>query len=349
MIFEKIRIGKTKLENRIAISPMCQYSAQEDGCPSVWHYVHLGSLVKSGAGSLVIESTAVKMDGRISNKDLCLSNKRQANEMKKLIFFLKKINKIPIILQISHAGRKGSSYIPWIKKNTPLPKGKGWQTYSASDIRKDTKWPKPKKLTKKQINRVLNSFVRTCKIANKIGFDGIEIHMAHGYLLHQFLSPISNKRKDEFGGSSFNRNRFPLELSKKIRKIWPKNKILGARITGDDHVAGGININDAINFSKDLKKIGLNYICVSSGGILSKTKLKYKKDAFRLNTAAKIREKVKIKVRTSGNYKDFLFLKKILKAKKIDFVAIGRPFLKNPNWLFKYLLKENKKIAFQHL
>lgn len=201
MIFSKTKIGKFTLRNRVVVSPMCQYSAK-DGSPTKWHYTHLLKLLTSGASMLMLESTAVNKNGKITHSDLCLSSQTQKKNFKRLITFLKSYeNKTPICLQISHAGRKGSSHIPWIKPNTPLSKSNSWTTVSASSIKKDKKWPVPKSLSKKEIKRTISDFEKTSKLALRSGFDGLEIHMAHGYLLHQFLSPISNKRTDEYGGT----------------------------------------------------------------------------------------------------------------------------------------------------
>ena len=340
MIFDKIKVGGISLNNRIVVSAMCQYSAK-NGCPTEWHYSHLGNLATSGAGMLTIESTAVNASGRITHADLCLKTKKQFTEMKKLFLFLKKISNIPICLQIAHAGRKGSSQIPWVKTNTALKKSQlSWKTFSASKIRKDKDWPIPEELSQKQIKNIIKDYSHTIRLAKQIGFEAIEIHMAHGYLLHQFLSPISNKRNDIFGGNFENRIRFPKLILKKARKIWPKNKILGARITASDHLKGGIDIKEAVLFTKQIEKIGLNYICVSSGGILTKTNLNPNKKAFRLKLAEKIKNKTKILVRVSGNLNHPKLLKKII-GKKIDFVALGRAFLKNPRWIFNNLNIKN--------
>ena len=333
MIFDKIKIGGITLKNKIVVSAMCQYSAK-NGCPTEWHYSHLGSLAASGAGMLTIESTAVNMSGRITHADLCLKTKKQFKEMKKLFLFLKKISNIPICLQIAHAGRKGSSYIPWVKKNTPLKKSSSsWKTFSASKIKKDRGWPFPEALSQTQIRNILSDYCHTIRLAKKIGFECIEIHMAHGYLLHQFLSPISNKRKDVFGGNFENRIRFPRLILEKAKKIWPKNRIIGARITASDHLPGGINIKEAIKFVKKIEDVGFNYVCVSSGGILTRTNLNPNKKAFRLKMAGEIKKQTKLHVRASGNLNYPKLLKKII-GKKIDFVALGRPFLNNPRWIF---------------
>jgi len=333
MIFNKIKVAGILLNNRIIVSPMCQYSAK-NGCPTEWHYAHLGSLATSGAGMLTIESTAVNMNGRITHADLCLKTKKQYREMKKLFLYLKKISNIPICLQIAHAGRKGSANIPWVKKNSTLNKKQSpWKTYSASKIKKDKGWPNPVELSQKKIKNIIQDYLNTAQLAKKIGFDGIEIHMAHGYLLHQFISPISNIRTDIYGGSLKNRLRLPTLIMKKINKIWPKNKILGARITATDHLKNGININQAVYFVKQLEKIGLNYVCVSSGGILTKTNLNPNKKAFRLRLATKIKKKTKILVRVSGNLNYPNLLKKVV-GKKVDFVAIARAFLRDPRWIY---------------
>ena len=218
MIYQSIKINKLKLENRVVVSPMCQYSAI-NGHPSSWHYKHLGSLVKSGASMVILESTAVNKEGRITKNDLCLYNEEHKKSFKKLILFLKSIKNIPIFIQLSHAGRKGSAEIPWIKSNSPLKKEDGWQTISSLGIKKDLKWPKPKHATEKDIKKIINDFAKSAKFAISSGFDGIEIHMAHGYLIHQFLSPIVNKRKDSYGGSFEKRSLLAVQITKNLKKI----------------------------------------------------------------------------------------------------------------------------------
>ena len=332
MIFEKFKIKNLKFRNKIFISPMCQYSSK-DGCPSDWHYRHLGNLMLSGAGGLVVESTAVNMNGRISPADLCIEKKFQKDSFHKLIKYLKKINDMPILLQISHSGRKGSSQVPWIKSNTPL-KRNSWTTFSSSNLRKDINWPKPKSLSNLQIKKLIKDFKKATINSLQSGFDGIEIHMAHGYLLHQFLSPVSNIRKDEYGGNQNNRMRFPLEIIKEIKKIVPKNFILGARITATDHLKNGLKINDSIILAKKLENLGVDYICVSSGGILTKTNLKFY-NGFRVKYANTIKQNVKIPVRCSGMLSNLNYANKLIMNRKIDCIAIARAFLGNPFWLRK--------------
>ena len=339
MLFKKIKINKVILKNRIVVSPMCQYSGK-NGCPTNWHFSHLSKLINSGAGMLMIESTAVENNGKISHRDLCLSNKKQEKKFKELKNFLGKINKTPIGLQISHSGRKGSSFVPWEKKNKPLnKKNKSWQTYSASPLKRDINWPTPKELTKKKIITLLKKFRDTAIRARRVGFECLEIHMAHGYLLHQFLSPISNKRNDEFGRS---KHSFPLDIAREVRKIWPKEKILGARITATDHLKDGINFKDSIDLVNNLKKIGFDYVCVSSGGILPITNMKIKK-AFRKNLSKKIKKNSSILVRASGSIDNINLAEQLIKNNFADLIAVGRKFIKDPNWI----LSETKKRKMQ--
>jgi 2,4-dienoyl-CoA reductase-like NADH-dependent reductase (Old Yellow Enzyme family) len=339
MIFQNLKINNINLKNRIVVSPMCQYSSI-NGSPSKWHYEHLEYLSSTGTAMVLLESTAVDKQGKISDADMCLYNATQERNLKKLIKFLRSKNDIKYGIQISHSGRKGSSYEPWIKYNSPLPKKRSWKTLSASAISRDKGWPKPDEMTKSQIKKMIQKFKNTAIRANRINFDCLEIHMAHGYLLHQFLSPISNKRIDEYGGSFINRSRFLFEIAKEVRNVWPQRKILGARITGTDHLKGGLSVNDAIKLSKNLKKIGFDYVSVSSGGILPFTKMK-QAEAFRVNMAKKIKKKSKIITTTSGMITKHNVSENIIKNKKIDFITIARIIVRNPRWIFQ-LAKKNK-------
>ena len=321
---------------------MCQYSAN-NGSPTKWHFNHLGSLMSSGAGSIMLESTAVSREGKITHNDLAIYEKKQIKEFKKLLIFLKKLNNnMPIGIQISHSGRKGSANLPWINQGKSLKKNKGsWTTISSSSIKRSLGWPKPKEMKIKDIKILIKNFKKAAIAANFINFDCLEIHMAHGYLLHQFMSPISNIRKDRYGGSLENRTRLLVEISEIVRKVWPKNKILGARITASDHLPGGINVNEAIYLAKKLEKIGLDYICISSGGILPKTNMKMIK-GFRMKISKKIKSSTKLKICCTGMLNDLRLIEKGLNNESFDFVAVGRAFLKNPRWIFKEASKVEK-------
>lgn len=341
-VLKEFKINKVKLNNRICIAPMCQYSAI-NGNPSKWHYSHLGKLMKLGAGLMLIESTAVSKNGRISINDLTLENKKNFTEFKKLIGFLRKISSTKIGIQLSHSGRKGSSMIPWIKSNFPLKK-KGWQTLAPSRIKRDKNWPFPKEMTKKDIKTVRDNFISAANYSKKIGFDCLEIHMAHGYLLHQFFSPISNFRKDEFGGNLKKRCKLLTKIASDVRNVWPKNKILGARINGYDWLdKKGSTVNDSVYLSKQLKKIGFDYVCVTSGGIIPKTKIKFKK-GYQVFLAKKNKINSKIIVKTTGMIEDIKHAEQIIKNNSADLVSFGRKFINSPNWLIKALIKKNKVI-----
>jgi 2,4-dienoyl-CoA reductase-like NADH-dependent reductase (Old Yellow Enzyme family) len=340
-MLKKIKINKVTLQNKIIIGPMCQYSAIS-GKASDWHYKHLGHLSKLGAGLLMLESTSVNLSGRISKKDLQLTNNIQQKSLFKLFKYLKKQSDTAIGIQISHSGRKGSAEIPWVKHNSPLKKNNGsWNTLAPSAIKRDKKWPVPKEINKYDLKKVAQDFVKSSIRAKKIGFDCLEIHMAHGYLLHQFLSPISNKRKDEYGGNLKNRCRYPLEVFKRIRKIWPKNKILGVRITASDNLALGLKINDAIYLVKELKKLKADYIAVTSGGIVPKTKIKFR-DGYQVNYAYKIKKATGMRVVALGMINSENLIKNIFKNKKADLIAVSRRFINDPFWLIKHKLKINK-------
>lgn len=341
MIFNKLKINKTILNNRIVISPMCQYSAN-NGSPSPWHYKHLSSLSASGAAMIILESTAVEKKGRISIKDLCLYNQNHKKNLKKLINFIKKKSDIKLGIQISHAGRKGSSNIPWIKHNVPLKKTNSWKTFAPSPIKRDKYWPIPHEMSKSDIDFVINRFKNSAKLASQAGFDCLEIHMAHGYLLHEFFSPISNKRRDDYGGNLENRCKFLLEITSAVRSVWPQKKILGARITGSDHLKNGINEEDAIFLSKKLKKLGIDYISVSSGGILKKTNMK-SGQAFRAKMTEKIKKNVKIISTTSGEITNYDIAGKLITSNALDFITIARGIVKNPHWIFHLAKNQRKK------
>ena len=341
MIFKNLKINNVTLKNRIVVSPMCQYSSK-NGSPTKWHYQHLENLSSTGASMVLLESTDVDKSGKISKSDMCLYNTTHEKNLKKLIKFLKSKNNIKYGIQISHSGRKGSSYEPWIKHNSPLPKKKSWKTFSASAISRAKGWPTPTEMTKLQIKKMVQKFKNTATRANRVNLDCLEIHMAHGYLLHQFFSPISNKRKDEYGGNLDNRSRLLNEIAREVRKVWPSHKILGARITGTDHVKNGISINDATLLSKSLKKIGFDYVSISSGGILPFTKMK-QYEAFRVNMAEKIKSNSKITTTTSGMITSHEVSANIIKKKKIDFITIARIIVKNPMWIFQFAKKNRIK------
>jgi len=335
MIFEGLKINDVVLPNRVTVAPMCQYSAV-NGCPTDWHYGHLSQLLTSGAGMVMLESSSVSLDGRITNGDLSLSSDNNFKSFQKLFGFLRNINDTPIGIQISHAGRKGSSHVPWVKPNAALTKADGaWPTVSASNIARGPGWPEPKKLSLAEIQQIIHDFENSAKASKDIGFDALEVHMAHGYLLHQFFSPISNKRRDEYGGSLENRCKLLLEISKKVRKAWPSNRILGARVTGCDWLEGGSTIDDCIFLTKNLKNIGFDYVCVSSGGILPKTDLVFK-PGYQVHLSKEVKGQTGILTRTAGMITSIDQANNIVKEGFADFIGVARKFIQDPKWLYNY-------------
>jgi 2,4-dienoyl-CoA reductase-like NADH-dependent reductase (Old Yellow Enzyme family) len=335
-VFSNLKINDVILPNRISVAPMCQYAAI-NGCPGNWHYGHLSQFITSGAGMLTLESTAVSSDGRITTKDLSLASVDNLKTMQKLFSFLKSIRNMPIGIQISHAGRKGSSYVPWVKPNTTLSEADGrWDTVSASGISRDINWPKPKKLSISKIQQITHDFEKSAEASKNIGFDALEVHMAHGYLLHQFFSPISNKRNDDYGGSLKNRCRLLLEISERVRKIWPNNKVLGARVTGCDWLEGGLMIDDCVYLVSKLKDIGFDYVSVSSGGILPITNLVLK-PSYQIHLSKEIKDRVGIITKTAGMINSISQVEEIIQNGYSDIVAVGRKFIQDPRWLYPYL------------
>ena len=333
MLFSPINVGNTELSNRIVVSPMCQYSAHK-GLMNNWHLQHLTQMGLSGAGLVMIESTAVEEIGRITNHCIGLYDDDCKNSIKTILDEVKKLS-LPSTkfgIQLGHAGRKASTQRPWegrlyLKKNESP-----WQTCSPSSIPFDEGWHVPKELSYKDMDRIKHSFVNASLRASQIGFDLIEIHGAHGYLLHQFLSPISNRRQDEYGGSLENRMRFPLEVFLAVKES-SKDLPVGMRITGTEWEKGGLEIKDSIIFARKLSNLGCNYVCVSSAGNTPKPNVPVKQH-YQVHLSEKIKKNVNILTRTVGMITNPVKANQILVKDKSDMVALGRAFLTNPRWVW---------------
>ena len=273
-LFSPLSLGPIELPNRIVVSPMCQYSAQ-DGSATDWHLQHLMQLAISRAGMVVVEATAVERAGRISHG--CLGLYSDANEAA-LARVLDPARRVAapgtrFAIQIGHAGRKASCQRPW-EGGKPLTPGEdAWPTVAPSAVPFTPEGPPPQALDAKGLARVTAAFCQAAERAVRLGFDAIELHGAHGYLLHSFVSPLSNQRKDAYGGSAENRMRFPLEVARAVRAVVPKRVALGARITGTDWADGGLGADDAVAFAAALKGAGLDYVCVSGGGAVLNVKI----------------------------------------------------------------------------
>jgi len=328
-LFTPIRLGGVTLPNRIVVSPMCQYSA-DDGCMNDWHFVHLGHLACSGAGLLMVEATHVTREGRITHGCTGLYNEHNEASIKKVIDNCRRVRKFPIGIQIGHAGRKASSQVPWEGRQWLAPEQSPWQTVAPSAIPYGEGWHVPKELEIKEINKILESLVAAAERAKRIGFDVLELHSAHGYLLHQFQSPLSNQRKDSYG---VNRLKFPLEVAQAVRDTWPKERALGARISANDWMEGGLGPDDAVPYARELKRIGFDYVCVSSGAMVPHARIPVA-PAYQTPFAEKVKKAVPIAVQTVGMIADPDQAESIIASGKADMVVMARAFLDNPRWVW---------------
>lgn len=326
MLFEPFEIGGVKIKNRIMMAPMCMYSAK-DGVVSSFHMAHLGARAVGGVGLIMVEATGVSPEGRISPYDAGIWNEGQVNAFKPIVEFCRSCGSV-MGIQLAHAGRKAST-----GGDKPLKKEEGgWQVLAPSAIPFDAGYPVPKEMDEGDIEKVIRDFVNGAKNADKAGFDVIEIHAAHGYLLNEFLSPISNKRKDKYGGSLENRARLLLEIIDAVKGgSWPKNKPIFVRISAVDWVEGGFDIESAVALSKMLKEAGVSLIDCSSGGIAPDAKMKIYY-GYQLGFAKEIREKAGIAVSGVGLITKPEFADFILSSGTADMVAMGRELLRNPYW-----------------
>lgn len=308
---------------------MCQYSAH-DGSMTDWHVMHLGTYAVSGAGLFVVEATGVTPAGRITHGCTGLYSDDNEAAMARVVKVYRGITKNPIGVQIGHAGRKASTHPPF-KGGKPLgPDEAPWQTVAPSAIPFAEGWHVPHELSTSEIRSLVDNFVAAAERAKRIGFDVLELHSAHGYLLQQFLSPLSNQRKDEYGRD---RMRFPLEVTRAVREVWPKERALGARINGSDWADGGWQIEDAVAYARELKRAGLDFVCVSSGGTVSHQKIPVT-PGYQVPFAERVRTESGMKTRAVGMIADPAQAEDIIASGKADMVAMARAFLDNPRWVW---------------
>jgi 2,4-dienoyl-CoA reductase-like NADH-dependent reductase (Old Yellow Enzyme family) len=328
-LFSPLKLRSLELKNRIVVSPMCQYSA-ENGVANNWHMVHLGSRAIGGAAMVIVEATGVSAIGRITPRCLGLWNDEQVQALKPITQFIKDHGSIPAI-QLAHAGRKGSTEVPWRGgKGISIEQG-GWTVVSASDEAFRSDYPTPRALTIPEIAEIKNQFVDATKRAEKAGFQAIELHMAHGYLMHQFLSPLSNHRADLYGGSLENRMRFPLEVAAAVRQAWPQNLPLFVRISATDWTENGWDENQSVSFVKELKKLGVDLIDTSSGGNVAKASIPVG-PGYQVPFAAKIRKETEIITAAVGMITEPEQAEEILSSGKADVIIMARELLRDPYW-----------------
>ena len=311
------------------VSPMCQYSAK-NGCVSDWHLMHLGQFVVSGAGLIMVEMTNVEARGRISPYCVGLYNDENERALKKTVDSCRSYAKTPIGIQLAHAGRKASTQPPWLGRSFIGPESGGWQPAAPSPIAGDS-GQVPDVLSVKDIKQLIKAFAKAAVRANKIGFDAIELHAAHGYLLHQFLSPVSNARDDQYGGRLENRMRFPLQVYEAVREVWPDHKPIGVRVSATDWMDGGWTLDDTVEFARMLKDLGCDWIDVSSGGIIGHQDIKVG-PGYQVHLSKAVREKAEIPTIAVGLITEPSQAEKIILNGEADVVAMARGMLYNPRW-----------------
>ncbi|HUD29291.1 MAG TPA: NADH:flavin oxidoreductase/NADH oxidase [Novosphingobium sp.] len=330
-LFEPLTLGDLTLSNRIVIAPMCQYSA-EDGRMTDWHAIHLGQLALSGAALLTIEATAVTPEGRISYADVGLWDDETEQAMGKVLETVRRWSDMPIAIQLAHAGRKASTARPWDGGAQIAPDApNGWQTISSSDQPFEAHENPPVALDREGLAAVRDAFVESTRRAARLGIDAVQIHAAHGYLLHQFLSPLSNHRTDEYGGSLENRMRFPLEVFDAVRAAFPADKPVTVRLSGTDWVEGGWDIEQTVAFSRALEKRGASAIHVSSGGLSIDQKIPVGPN-YQVPLARRVKEAVSIPVVAVGLITEPEQAEAIVATGDADLVALARTVLYDPRW-----------------
>jgi 2,4-dienoyl-CoA reductase-like NADH-dependent reductase (Old Yellow Enzyme family) len=329
-LFSPIKLRGLSLPNRIMVAPMCQYSAV-NGEANDWHFTHINTLALSGAAMFCIEATHVEAIGRITPGCLGLWNDATEAALKPILASVRKRSKAAVAMQIAHAGRKGSSHTPWDGgQQIPLAEG-GWQTEAPSAVSHKEGELAPLALDAPGLARVRDAFVAAAKRAERLGIDALELHGAHGYLLHEFLSPISNKRIDQYGGSLQNRLRFPLEVYDAVRAVFPAQKPIGVKVSATDWVEGGWDIAQTIEFAKELKQRGVDWIDVSSGGASPLQKIPLS-PGYQVPFAQAVKEATGLTTMAVGLITEPKQAEDIVASGKADMVALARGMLYDPRW-----------------
>lgn len=327
-LFSPIKIRELQLKNRIFLAPMCQYMAQE-GLANEWHMVHLGARAVGGASLLIFEATAISPEGRISHADLGLWNQDQLESLKPICKFITQQGCAPAI-QLAHAGRKASTNIAWLRHQSH-DADNSWQVLAPSAIAFSKHFQTPKEMSITEIEMVINQFVHSAELSLQAGFKVIELHMAHGYLLHEFLSPISNHRTDIYGGSLENRMRLPLCIADQVRKKWPQELPVFVRISATDWESNGWSLNDSVEFSRRLKNLGIDLIDCSSGGNTENAQIPVA-PGYQVSFAQAIKSEAGILTGAVGLITNARQANEIISSGKADVVLLGRELLRNPYW-----------------
>lgn len=330
ILFSPFTLRSVVIANRIVVSPMCQYSADE-GKATAWHLMHLGGLALSGAGMLCIEATAVEAVGRITSGDLGLWNDATEEALKPIVAAIRQYSTTALVMQVAHAGRKASSHVPWDGGQLmPISEG-GWMTEAPSAVPHKDGEAAPATIDAAGLIRIRDAFAATAQRAARLGLDGLEIHAAHGYLLHQFLSPISNRRTDAYGGSLENRMRFTLEVFDAVRAAFPADKPVGVRVSATDWMDGGWDMVQTIALALELKKRGVDWIDASSGGISPLQKIVLG-PGYQVGFAQAIKEATGLATMAVGLITEPQQAEETVASGKADMVALARGMLYDPRW-----------------
>ncbi len=330
-LFEPLKLRSVMLRNRIAVSPMCQYSC-EDGLANDWHFVHLGSRAVGGAAIVFCEATAVLSEARISPEDLGIWSDRHAEALARIVKFLHEQGSLAGI-QLAHAGRKASTYRTWSPKQGAIPPSDGgWSNVLApSAIKFQDNYPQPREITRDEIHAVTEAFAAAARRARAAAFDIVEIHAAHGYLIHEFLSPFSNHRADEYGGSFENRTRLAREVAAAVRAAWPDTQPLFMRISATDWKEGGWDAEQSVELAREVKRLGVDLMDCSSGGLIPGVAIPIG-PGYQTKFADKIRREAEILTGTVGMITDPVQADHIIRTRQADIVLLAREMLRDPYW-----------------
>lgn len=329
-LFEPLQLRSISLRNRIGFSPTCQYSAA-DGKATSWHLAHIGPRAVGGIGIIIVEAAGVSPEARITHGCLGMWNDAQVEAIAPIVSFIRAQGAVAGI-QLSHSGRKGSTNIPWIGGAAPLNAGEGvWETYAPSPIPYNDEFPVPTVLKHDDLQKIIMDFEQAAVRCHRAGFQVIELHMAHGYLLHQFLSPISNRRSDAFGGSFSNRIAFPLAVAKAVRRAWPDELPLFVRLSVEDWVEDGWNLEQSIRFAVELKAAGIDLIDSSSGAIVPTARGAPEK-GWQVPFADAIRKNAKLATAAVGMITEPAHADQIVRDERADLVLLSRAMLRDPYW-----------------
>jgi len=332
-LFSPISLSDVSIPNRIVVAPMCQYSANE-GNATDWHLMHLGQFAVSGVGLIFTEAVGVEMSGRISPGCLALCSDEHEQNLKRVVDFCHDFGNAKMGIQIAHAGRKGSTELPWLGGKPISSKDpRGWKTDGPSaEAYAAAGWEAPQALDEDGLSRIKTAFVDAAKRADRIGFDVLEIHAAHGYLLHQFLSPLSNLRNDQYGGSLDDRMRFPLEVFEAVSKVWPRQKAIGVRFSATDWVdRSSWDLEESTQFTKELKKRGCNFIDVSSGGNSPEQQIDVG-PGYQTGFASEIKRETGVATMAVGQITEAFQAESIIRTGQADMVSMARGMLADPRW-----------------